>query len=148
MDRRDAARERGDWYEELDAGRLRARVTVYLEPTEEEENDPEFSEEQEVWVPIKFEVCGTCDGKGKHVNPSIDAHGISPEEFAEDPDFKEEYMNGTYDVTCYECHGRTTVPELDEDRCDKRILEALHDRWQGEADDRATMRAETGHGWY
>jgi hypothetical protein len=66
----------------------------------------------EVVVPFVWAVCGLCDGKGKHVNPSIDCGGISGEEFDEDPDFRDAYMSGRYDVECGECHGRRVVPEL------------------------------------
>lgn len=65
-------------------------------------------------VPVKYEVCDTCGGKGKHVNPSIDAHGISTEEFAEDPDFADAYWRGEYDVPCNECHGLRVSLCLDE----------------------------------
>lgn len=71
-------------------------------------------EDQRLFIPFQFKygVCGTCDGKGTHVNPSIDAHGISPEEFDDDPDFRDNYFSGMYDVACYECQGRRVVPEL------------------------------------
>jgi len=72
----------------------------------------DFDEE----LPLKYEVCNRCQGKGKHVNPNVDGHGISPEEFAEDPDFKEAYFSGAYDVTCYECKGKRVVSEPDLDR--------------------------------
>jgi len=45
-----------------------------------------------------------------HVNPSIDANGISAETFAEDPDFAEAYHRGDYNVPCYECDRRRVVP--------------------------------------
>lgn len=63
----------------------------------------------------KFEVCPACEGKGKTVNPAIDSHGISPEEFAEDPDFEEAYFNGFYDEQCYHCSGKRVVPTVDYD---------------------------------
>jgi hypothetical protein len=66
-------------------------------------------------LPTKWEVCGLCDGEGKHVNPSIDAGGLSAEDFAEDPDFAEEYASGTYDVWCARCAGRTTERVVDVD---------------------------------
>lgn len=65
--------------------------------------------------PCRFVVCDTCGGKGSHVNPSIDAHGITQEEFDEDPEFRENYFSGAYDVPCYECHGKRVVPEIDEE---------------------------------
>jgi len=64
-------------------------------------------------LPAVYEVCSTCEGKGKHVHPDIDSHGISAQEFAEDPDFQESYFSGAYDVTCYECKGSNVVPEVD-----------------------------------
>lgn len=51
-------------------------------------------------IPAKYEVCSTCDGRGQYVNPAIDEHGITADEFAEDPDFAEDYHRGTFDVTC------------------------------------------------
>lgn len=83
-------------------------------------------EDGEVIVPAKWEVCGTCDGKGSHINPSIDSHGLSREDFDEDPDFAEAYHRGDYDQPCNECNGRTTVPVVDLDRCTET------ERWQVE----------------
>lgn len=60
-------------------------------------------------VPSKFEVCPKCEGNGKFVNPSIDSHGISAQEFAEDPDFAEQYFSGVFDKTCDECGGLRVV---------------------------------------
>ena len=52
-----------------------------------------------------LEDCYQCDGKGKVVNPAIDAGGISCDDFGEDPDFYESYMGGAYDIQCPECNG-------------------------------------------
>jgi len=57
----------------------------------------------------KYIVCPTCEGEGKTVNPNIDAHGLSAEDFREDPDFAEDYLSGLYDVTCRACHGKRVV---------------------------------------
>ena len=69
-------------------------------------------------VPAKFDVCGTCDGKGSHVNPGIDSNGITSDEMWQDPEFAEDYFRGVYDVPCYECHGRRViaVPVTKDDR--------------------------------
>ena len=64
-------------------------------------------------LPGAFQICPTCAGLGKHVNPSIDAHGISPDEFAEDPEFHQDYCHGVYDVVCYECQGAGRILEPD-----------------------------------
>lgn len=59
----------------------------------------------------RFAVCPTCEGRGTHVNPSIDAHGITAEEMDElGDDFREDYMGGVYDVACAECNGLRVVP--------------------------------------
>ena len=74
-----------------------------------------FEEYVGVELPKKKIVCPTCGGEGKHVNPSIDAHGLSREDFDEDPDFARDYMSGVYDVPCYECRGNNVVDVLDEE---------------------------------
>lgn len=73
-------------------------------------------DEIEVSLPAKFEVCPTCRGKGSHVNPAIDGHGLTSEDFDEDPDFREAYVRGDYDVRCRECHGQRVVAVVDEAR--------------------------------
>lgn len=105
-------------------------------------------EEETLTVKAAFEVCSLCNGKGTHVNPSIDAHGISHEEFDEDPDFREEYTSGTYDVQCYECAGKRVVPVPDDDVAsaflslnDKETLE----RFTRVLEDRAHDRRERAH---
>lgn len=63
-------------------------------------------------IPGGLIVCPICEGKGKYVNPSIDSHGISAEEFEEDPDFDESYFRGDYDIICTCCDGRNVVDKL------------------------------------
>jgi hypothetical protein len=92
----------------FDFDKQRATVKVY------DDDDTEL----EVVLPAHWEVCGTCEGRGSHVNPSIDCNGLSAEDFAEDPDFAEEYMSGRFDVTCYGCNGRTTELVIDRERCE------------------------------
>jgi hypothetical protein len=64
-------------------------------------------------LPAKFKVCSLCEGKGTHTNPSIDSHGLSSDDFAEDPDFAESYFSGQYDVQCYRCNGERIIPVVD-----------------------------------
>jgi len=59
--------------------------------------------------PAKAEVCHCCNGKGTCVNPSIDCHGISMNEFDEDPEFKENYFRGHYDIICPHCNGKNVI---------------------------------------
>ncbi len=114
----------------------KARGTVTLTIVDDETED-----ELEVELPAKFEVCGTCDGKGSHVNPSIDSEGISAEDFDEDPDFEESYFAGHFDVSCNECGGLRVVPKVDEEALSepqkaqfKSFLDAESSRWEYEAE--------------
>lgn len=50
-------------------------------------------------------ICPVCEGEGKHVNPNIDANGLSDDDFHDDPDFVEDYLSGVYDVGCNKCGG-------------------------------------------
>lgn len=90
------------------------------------------------WFPAKAEVCGNCRGKGHTVNPAIDGNGLSAEDFAEDPDFAQDYMSGIYDVSCCECDGRgmTLVPTSEEGQ------EAFQTIWRNEYASRAEEAAE------
>jgi hypothetical protein len=90
-------------------------------------------------VPFKFEVCPLCQGHGKHVNPSIDCGGISAEDFHEDPDFAEEYMNGRYDITCAKCKGQRVVPTVTLPEEVEKTIREIH---KNRADDRRTEMAE------
>ena len=69
--------------------------------------------DQLVSLPGKMEVCGRCSGTGSHTNPSIDGNGLS-DDCLSDPDFMEDYMGGSYDVTCEECDGRNVIAVADE----------------------------------
>ena len=71
-------------------------------------------------------VCPVCNGEGKTVNPSIDAGGLTREDFDEDPDFREDYMSGMYDITCRACNGQRVVKqerlrELEQNAEDRRL---------------------------
>jgi len=111
-----AARERENRAFDQKAMTLSFEVSNPKFEMTDDDNEPEFVT---LVLPARYEVCDTCEGKGSHVNPSIDAHGISGEEFAEDPDFEESYLSGRYDVTCYGCGGMRVVPVVDEDRASK-----------------------------
>ena len=87
-------------------------------------SDDETTFIETVVLPTRFEVCGLCDGEGKHVNPSIDHNGISASEFHDDPEFAESYFSGVYDIPCNECHGKRVVKALDRNSCDPKHLAA------------------------
>lgn len=82
---------------------------------------------RDLLLPGKYRVCPRCDGEGKHVNPAIDANGISPQEFDEDPDFREAYFSGAYDIKCEECKGERVLPEVIFDRLPKALLKRVRD---------------------
>jgi len=91
--------------------------------------------------PAKYDVCPNCDGKGKYVNPSIDSNGLSSEDFAEDPDFREDYFSGRYDIQCRSCNGRNVilVPATKEGQ---KVVDAiLEEEWGYRAEVAAERRA-------
>lgn len=100
MDRRDRMRAMGCWWNRIDEQRMVAFILI----------DDGEGPETEVEIPIEFGVCSTCDGKGRHVNPSIDAHGITEDEWEQwSSDEQEFYMSNGYDVECHECAGKRVV---------------------------------------
>lgn len=107
--------------------------------------EDEDGEEIDITLPAKYEVCGLCNGKATHVDPAIDENGITSEDFADDPDFRESYFAGHYDVTCYECSGRRVVPEVDNSTltATQAIGYTAYLAWRdAEADFAAVSRAE------
>lgn len=109
MDRRDriAAMGTGEWPEGTTFDRRAKTATVCIDDDTDDGVTRTFR--------CQTAVCGTCDGKGAHVNPSVDAdHGITSEEFNDDPDFRDAYFSGAYDVRCCECKGERVVLVLAE----------------------------------
>jgi len=96
----------------------------------------------EIELPAKWIVCPTCRGAGSHVNPSIDCGGISASDFRDDPDFADDYMAGTYDVTCSRCAGRTTVQVADRAAMDDHTRELYDQDQRDQADYDAEVLAE------
>lgn len=95
FDSRVVAGRKEDWFKSINQKTMKAIVEV-------DETDKEVS--------FKFEVCPTCNGRGSHVNPSIDCGGITQEDFNNDPSFASDYMDGVYHVPCYQCKGKNVVP--------------------------------------
>jgi hypothetical protein len=126
MDSRDIWASTAPWHTHIDRKRMVAYVALTGDVADPDDDGSE--EERLTEVPIRFEVCSLCGGKGSHVNPSIDSEGLTAEDFAEDPDFEESYRGGDYDVTCNRCGGERVVAVVDEERCDPTILKAVHDK--------------------
>jgi hypothetical protein len=129
---RDRAAVRGEFDEE--------RMTLTVEIYDEDEST-------KLTVPARFEVCPTCGGRGKHVNPGIDDCGLTSEDFDEDPGFYEEYRRGAYDVACYECSGKRVVPVVDEYNCDPEALKLYEDQFGRATRDHAEQRRERAMGY-
>lgn len=126
-------RAKDRWYIDFDEKRMTATVTIW---------DDDGCGEETVTVPVAFSVCPTCNGKGSHVNPSIDCDGLTPEDFHEDPDFAEDYFGGSYDEICYGCDGKRVVPVC----LDKAANEKLEKSAIFDAECRAEMMAERSMG--
>lgn len=130
----------GTWFIRFDEPRMKIIFNSYNEKEEEEEDIEEEA-------PAEFAVCDVCEGKGTHVDPNIDSHGISPEEFDDDPDFRESYFSGMYDVTCYGCNGNRVVPVVYEGRCQPDLLKKVHDAQKRHEDDIRVRESEMRYGY-
>lgn len=108
-------------------------VTIY---------NPDLDIDEEIELPTKWEICDVCNGNCKHVNPSIDAGGISMSEMHDDPDFYDDYMSGSYDVTCTPCGGSGKVKVPDYDFLTEAQQEALQAQQEADAEMAAERRAE------
>jgi hypothetical protein len=76
------------------------------------------------------------------VNPSIDSHGLSREDFDQDPDFEEDYFSGVYDVPCYVCSGARVVKAPNWLAFTPDEAHIMHLHLADEADYRALVRSE------
>ena len=133
------------WWEFIDERKMTATVLLPIDDEDRRPDDPperEAADEELVEVGFEWDVCPTCEGKGSHINPSIDCCGISGERFDDDPGFAEDYRNGTYDVPCYECGGRRVVPSP----ADERLLKYLEQKARWDAEFRAEVAAELRFG--
>lgn len=107
--------------------------------------------ETRVVIPSKFEVCDRCEGKGTHVNPSVDGNGLSREDFDADPDFAEDYFSGAYDVSCEDCGGKRVQLVPKEEGATPEQLKLIEEYWENKREsarearaDAYTRRAENG----
>ena len=98
-------------------------------------------EETEAELHARYEVCDTCDGRGHHTNPSVDAGGLDTEDM--DDEDMNAYFDGRYDVACYECKGKRVVPvPVARDAADEAVLDQLRELAAEAAAFRAEQRAE------
>lgn len=109
-----------------------------------DEQDYDF--EQVITLPVKYEVCSRCNGAGTIVNPNIDGNGICSEKFDEDPDFREAYFSGVYDIPCPCCDGERVEAVVDEERADPALLKLYKDdkqaKYEADRENYLTHRGE------
>ena len=157
MDSRTNAKNAWEGYDER-SNTITISHTRYLEDDEmtQDPDTGEWTEEKEInlKLPAKLELCDLCDGKGKVVNPSIDAGGLSQDDFHDDPDFEEDYFSGVHDISCPQCSGKRVVPVVNYDALSAEQKKEFdeYQREQAEAaeeayHDRRTQMAEMGYGW-
>ena len=95
-------------------------------------------------IPIRFEVCTVCDGRGEYVNPSIDSHGITGDEMDElGYEFREDYRSGVYNVPCGLCEGSRVIPTP----TDKSHTRALNGSAQENYEYQLEREAELRYGY-
>ena len=76
---------------------------------------------------LKPDVCHRCNGTGKTLYGSLEGMAFTQSDFDEDPDFREELMDGVYDVPCPDCMNTGVVLTLDENENPKEIVERIMD---------------------
>ena len=78
-----------------------------------------------VQLALKPEVCCRCNGTGKTLYGSLEGMAFTQSDFDEDPDFREELMDGVYDVPCPDCMNTGVVLTLDKNENPKEIVERI-----------------------
>lgn len=96
-------------------------------------------DDNEIELPTKWAICGTCRGNGKH---SLRLGAITQEDREQwsDDEFAD-YMAGFYDERCDDCEdGKVKV--VDQDRLSPEQHKAWEDATRAEAEYQAEVRAE------
>lgn len=123
------------------------RMVVFLTLPDEETGDDVDHE-----VPARYDVCPTCEGRGRHVDPNIDASGYYPDEDDDWNDLDEHdepvspYRRGAYEVPCMTCKGKRVVLEVDTRKADPALIEAYNDYLADCEEYDAMVRAERMYG--
>jgi DnaJ-class molecular chaperone len=100
----------------------------------------------EIQLPMRWEICSTCQGEGHHAR-HIDGNGITSSEWAEwDCDERETYLSGGYDRTCGECDGDGKVRVVDEHALDEKTSKLWREHCEAEADYEAMAASERRYG--
>ncbi len=117
--------------------------TCHVTEPEEECPDHWHLEEIEHELPACWAICTRCNGEGEHVNPSVDGHGITFDEWEEDWDDegREMYLNGGYNVPCEAACKAGKVLVVDEHKCNAEPRKALLKRYNTMLSEQARERA-------
>ena len=93
-----------------------------------EEVIKEWSEETGFKAVTKYEVCFRCRGEGSHVNPAIDGHGVSAQEWNDwGEESQDMYLSGGYDIPCEVCNGLRVTMDMDLDAMTREQNESWND---------------------
>ena len=133
MDKRDHM-DSERWWEGISPNRTKVTLRFDIPSGElacDEDDDSDFENRGPDWYYIEWVVCGGCEGRGQYVNPSIDSHGLTREDFDQDPEFHEDYVSGVYNIPCDLCKGRSVVPEFSSEWYDITTLAMLKDAREG-----------------
>ncbi|MGH6792165.1 MAG: hypothetical protein ACRECF_05440 [Methyloceanibacter sp.] len=90
-------------------------------------------------LPLRFEICPTCDGHGQS---SAYLGAFTGDQMREDPDFADDYRRGRYDRACDECGGTGKVKAPDWKRISAADRKAYERQEREDAECRAIERAE------
>lgn len=97
-------------------------------------------------VRFTIEVCDECGGRGTTYLgwSAAEQPSYGYEDFQEDPDFAEAYMNREYDRSCPGCDGRNVVEEFDDKGSSPDAVESWHEWITCAYEDAAVRRMESG----
>lgn len=101
-------------------------------------------------VPFTWSICPVCDGHATDRGASVecDGGGFTSSEWAEqDDDFKQDYLNGTYDKPCTSCDGLGRIKEPDLDALDADERTAFEASVRDDADYRRERAIEIRMGY-
>lgn len=97
----------------------------------------------EVELPSKRIVCDECGGEGTELRGSLKGHVVSDESLS-DPDFRQSYFGGDYDVPCSCCEGKRVIDVVDEENLTPKMADrywrAVEDKRRSDAEYAAEQR--------
>ena len=122
---------------------------VFDEDMVDEHNieEPDNQIESEYIITTTNKLCHMCGGDGTVVNPSIDAGGLTSDDFAEDPDFYDDYRSRVYDISCPECKGNKVIKDPNMKDLPKHVIKIIEECEADAYDDARTRAAELAYGY-